>query len=183
MGVLSGSSLIASAVSGLTNSYGILASQNTSGTGLQVSNLSNLSTTVINQLGGTSNSFVSYLTTNFGSMDSNSDGTVSADELTAATTTMQAQGLTKDQITSLCSSMSGTDSYATVLEYFDQIDANNDGRVTDAEIKAFSYKSQRQKLDTQFNGVKSSNMSIYYTDDSAYNETPSSIIDNMYPDV
>jgi hypothetical protein len=89
MGVLSGSSLISSAVSGLTNAYGVLSSQNTDGKGLQVSNLSNLSTTVINQLGGTSNSFVSYLTTNFGNMDSNNDGTVSADELNKATTQMQ----------------------------------------------------------------------------------------------
>jgi hypothetical protein len=79
--------------------------------------------------------------------------------------------------------MSGTNSYSTVLEYFDQIDANNDGRVTDAEIRAFSYKSQRQKLDTELNGVKSSNMSIYYTDDSSYSEKPTSLVDGFYPDV
>lgn len=183
MGVLSGSSLISSAVSGLTNAYGVLASQNTDGTGLKVNNLTNLSTSVINQLGGTNNSFVSYLTSNFGSMDKNNDGVVSAEELQNATTTMQTQGLTKDQITNLCTSMSGTSSYSTVLEYFDQIDANHDGRVTDAEIRAYSYKAQRQKLDTQFNGVKASNMSIYYTDDSDFGETPTSIVDNMYPDV
>lgn len=183
MSVLSGSSLISSAVSGLTNAYGILASQNIDGTGLKVSNLTNLSTTVINQLGGTSNSFVSYLTTNFGNMDKNNDGIISTDELTTATNTLQTQGLTKEQISNLCSSMSGTDSYSKVLEYFDQIDANHDGRVTDAEIKAFSYKSQRQKLDTQLNGVKASNISIYYTDDSDFGETPTSLVDDFYPDL
>lgn len=182
MGVLSGSSLISSAVSGLTNAYGILASQNTDGTGLQVQNLTNLSTTTINQLGGTSNSFVSYLTTNFGSMDKNNDGVISASELSSATQTMQTQGLTKDQISNLCSSMSNSSSYSTVLEYFDKIDANHDGRVTDAEIKAFSYKAQRQKLDTELNGITANKMTLFYGDDSAYTET-SSVLDGMYPDV
>ena len=69
------------------------------------------------------------------------------------------------------------------MENFDKIDKNGDGRVTDAEIKAYSYKAQRQKLDTEFNGVKASNMSIYYTDDSDYGKTPTSIVDSMYPDV
>lgn len=183
MSVLSGSSLISSAVSGLTNTYGILSSQNTDGTGLKTSNLVNLSTTVINQLGGTNNSFVSYLTSNFGSMDKNHDGVVSPDELTQATNNLRTQGLTKEEISNLCSGLSGTDSYSKVLEYFDQIDTNNDGRVTDAEIKAFSYKAQRQKLDTQMNGVKASNMSIYYTDDSSYGETPTSLVDGFYPDL
>ncbi|MCR5261476.1 MAG: hypothetical protein K6C94_06515 [Candidatus Gastranaerophilales bacterium] len=182
MGVLSGSSLISSAVSGLTNAYGILASQNTDGTGLKVNNLTNLSTTVINQLGGNNNSFVSYLTSNFGNMDKNNDGVISSDELSKATTNMQSQGLTKEQITNLCANMSGTNSYSMVLEYFDQIDANNDGKVTDAEIKAYSYKAQRQKLHTELKGVKASNMSVYYTDESSYNEKPTSIVDNMYPD-
>ena len=182
MGVLSGSSLVSSAVSGLTNAYGILASQNTDGTGLTVNNLTNLSTTVVNQLGGNNNSFVSYLTSNFGNIDKNNDGVISSEELSQATTNMQAQGLTKEQITNLCANMSGSSTYSTVLEYFDQIDANHDGKVTDAEIKAYSYKAQRQKLYTELKGVKSSNMSVYYVDDSAYGEKPTSIMDNMYPD-
>lgn len=180
MGTLSGSSLVSSAVSGLTNAYGVLASQNTDGTGLKVSNLTNLSNTVINQLGGTNNSFVSYLTSNFGNIDKNNDGIISSDELSKATTNMQTQGLTKEQITNLCANMSGTSTYSTVLEYFDQIDANHDGKVTDAEIKAYSYKAQRQRLHTELKGIKSSNMSVYYVDDSAYGEKPTSIIDNMY---
>ncbi|MBQ2645171.1 hypothetical protein IJG14_06345 [bacterium] len=180
MSILSGSGLISSAVSGLTNTYGVLASQNTDGTGLKVTNLTNLSTNVINQLGGTNNSFVSYLTGNFGNMDKNNDGVISAQELQEATTNMQMQGLTKEQITNLCSNLSGSKTYATVLENFDQIDANHDGKVTDAEIKAYSYKSQRQRLHTELKGVKSSNMSVYYVDDSAYGEKPTSIVDNMY---
>ena len=183
MSIISGSSLISTAVSGLTNAYGVLSSQNTDGNGLRVSNLTNISATVINQLGGTSNSFVSYLTTNFGDMDKNNDGIISTEELTNSTKEIKMQGLTKDQISNLCSGMSGTDSYSKVLEYFDQIDTNNDGKVTDAEIKAFSYKSQRQKLDTQLNGVKASNYSIYYTDESSYGETPTSLVDGLYPDM
>ena len=183
MSVLSGSSLISTAVSGLTNAYGILSSQNSDGAGLQVSNLTNLSTTVINQLGGTSNSFVSYLTSNFGSMDKNNDGVVSPDELTSATNALQTQGLTKEQISNLCANMSGSTNYSTVLEYFDQIDTNNDGKVTDAEIRAYSYKAQRQKLDTELNGVKASNMSVYYTDDSDYGKTPTSLVNSFYPDL
>ena len=183
MSILSGSSLVSSAVSSLTNAYGILSSQNTDGTGLTVSNLTNLSSSVINQLGGTNNSFVSYLTGNFGNMDKNNDGVISSQELTNVTNTMQSQGLTKEQIVNLCQNMSGTKTYSTVLENFDQIDANHDGRVTDAEIKAYGYKAQRQKLHTELKGVKASNMSVYYTDESAYGEKPTSIVDNMYPDV
>lgn len=182
MGVLSGSSLISSAVSGLSNAYGILASQNNDGTGLQVQNLTNLSANAINQLGGTTNSFVSYLTSNFGNMDKNNDGVISAQELTETAKSMQSQGLTKDQLTNLCSSMSGSNTYSTVVEYFDQIDANHDGRVTDAEIKAYSYRAQRQKLDTELNGVTASKMTLFYADDSAYDK-PSSVMDSMYPDV
>lgn len=183
MGVLSGSSLISSAVSGLTNTYGLLSSQNSDGTGLKVDNLTNLTPTVINQLGGTGNTFLSYLTSNFGSMDKNCDGVISANELTDAANNMKTQGMTKDEISNLCSSMSNSQSYQTVLEYFDQIDTNGDGRVTDAEIRAFSYRSQRQKLDTQMNGVTASKYSLYYVDDGDYGQTPTSVIDAMYPDV
>jgi Ca2+-binding EF-hand superfamily protein len=101
--------------------------------------------------------------------------------LQTATANLQTQGLTKEQITTLCSSMSGTNSYSTVLEYFDQIDTNNDGKVTDAEIKAFQYKAQRQKLDTQMNAVKSSNYSVYYANETE--SEPSSVLDSFYPDV
>ena len=52
MATLSGSGLISSAVSGLTNSYGLLSSQNTDGKGLTVSNLTNISQTVLTQLNG-----------------------------------------------------------------------------------------------------------------------------------
>ena len=115
MSILSGSSLVSSAVSSLTNAYGILSSQNTDGTGLTVSNLTNLSSSVINQLGGTNNSFVSYLTGNFGNMDKNNDGVISSQELTNVTNTMQSQGLTKEQIVNLCQNMSGTKTYSTFL--------------------------------------------------------------------
>lgn len=177
---LSGSGLIANAVSGLTNSYGILASQNKDGKGLTVSNLTNLSQSTLSQLNGNT-SFVSYLTSNFGSMDKNADGIISAEELSKATTTMQTQGLTRDQISNLCTNMANSDTYQTVLEYFDKIDSNHDGRVTDAEIRAFQYTSQRQKLDTQFNSVRSSNMSLYYANENE--SAPTSIVDGFYPDV
>lgn len=178
MGSLSGSGLISTAVSGLNNSFGIL---NTSGSGLSLSNLTNLTTTQVNQLGLNSASFVSYMQSNFGTIDKNGDGTISSSELQTLTTQMQTQGLTKEQITTLCSSMSGTNSYSTVLEYFDQIDTNHDGRVTDAEIKAYQYKAQRQKLDTQMNSVKSSNITLFYGEENE--ATPSSIIDDFYPDI
>jgi len=180
MATLSGSGLISSAVSGLTSSYGLLSSQNTDGTGLKISNLTNISQSVLSQLNGNT-SFVSYLTSNFGSLDKNADGVISADELTNATNTMQTQGLTREEISNLCNGMSGSDTYQTVLEYFDKIDANHDGRVTDAEIRAFQYTSQRQKLDTQFNSVRSSRMSLYYADENE--SAPTSIVDGFYPDV
>lgn len=178
MGSLSGSGLISSAVAGLNNSFGIL---NANGSGLKLSNLTNLTTTQVNQLGLNSASFVSYMQSSFGNIDKNADGTISSKELQQLTTQIQTQGLTKDQITTLCSNMSGTNSYSTVLEYFDQIDTNHDGKVTDAEIKAFQYKAQRQKLDTQMNSVKSSNITLFYGEENE--ATPSSILDDFYPDI
>lgn len=179
MSTLSGQSLITSAVSGLTNTFSAVASYNGK-TSLSLEDLSNPSNELLNKL-GYNNSFLSYLSSNFSNLDSDKDGNITGEDVSKLTQTMQSQGLTYNEIAQLAASGSISSTLSeTVLNYFQKIDKNGDGRVTSAEISAFGFESDRQKMDTEFNGFKSSSMSTFYSDlDST--EKPTSIVDNLYP--
>ena len=181
MTVLNGSSLTTSVIAGLTNAYSILSAQNKDSKGLKLENLTDPSAETLAGLGYNTN-FISYLTNNFASIDKDNDGVINATELSNLTSTMQNQGLTKTEISNLCASSANSTLYQTVLEYFDKIDTNNDGRVTQEEISAFSFKAQRHKMETQYKSFKSNSASLYYSDDNV-EETPSSVTDMLYPDV
>ena len=77
---------------GLSNTYSVLANQYEDGVTLE---------NILDAQGKSSNanivnsSFASYLQNNFGSIDKNGDGKISADEMSTLTNTMSAQGLTK----------------------------------------------------------------------------------------
>ena len=180
MTVLNGSGLTASAVSGLTNAFSIIAARTSTGK-IKLSDLTATDAATLQAL-GYNTTFLSYLTNNFSTMDKNHDGELSANELSTITSTMQNQGLTAAELSSLCADGVNSSLYQTVLDYFDKIDTNNDGRVSQEEISAFSFKSKRQKMDTQFNGFKKSSTSLYYSDENA-DDTPSSLIDDLYPDM
>lgn len=180
MTVMNGSSLTTSVIAGLTNAYSILSAQNKNGKGLKLENLTNPSAETLAGLGYNTN-FLSYLTNNFSTIDKDRDGIISSSELSNLTATMQNQGLTKSEISNLCASGSNSTLYQTVLEYFDKIDTNNDGRVTQEEISAFSFKAQRHKMETQYKSFKSNSASLYYSEDTE--ETPVSVTDVLYPDV
>ena len=138
---LDGSSLFSGINAGLTNSFSLLSSQYADGLTLENLNSALTNTNVTNTAYGST--FASYLTNNFNSVDSNGDGVISADEIQKLMNNMATQGLTREQIISLGASSGMTNSLQqTVLAHFDDIDANHDGKVTNAEINAYGVNSQ-----------------------------------------
>ncbi len=176
---LDGSSLFSGINAGLTNSFALLSSQYEDG--LTLENLTNslTNTNITNTVYGTT--FASYLTNNFNSVDTNSDGTISADEIQRLMSNMATQGLTREQIMSLgASSGMSTSLQETVLAHFDDIDANKDGKVTNQEINAYGVNSEIEKQKIEDRNRIVNNMSLFYGDDSQ--EYEGSMLDYRYLD-
>ncbi len=181
MSLLNGQSLISSAMSGLTSTYSALLSSSSSGKGISLDDLSNLSSTTLLSL-GSNYSFVQYLTNNFSSIDQDGDGEITSNDLSNVMSTMQSQGLTYSEIQSLCASGSGdTTLYSTVLQYFNKIDANGDGRVTSDEITKFSYDCQEYEMEKKYNSFKATSASLYYSD--GVEDDTSSVLDALQPTI
>lgn len=180
MSLTNGQALFANALSGLQNTYSILAKNTTNTGGITIDDLTNPSTTVVQQLGGNM-SFAQFLTSNFSAIDKDGDGTISATDMSNLTNKLSQNGLTYEELCQLCSSgMSGSDMLTNVLTYFSQIDTNKDGRVTNAEIQAFNLKADEERLKTEYGSFRSSSMSVFYGEEGSETE-PSSLIDNLYP--
>lgn len=179
MSILNGQSLLASAMSGLTSTYSTLMSNSSSGTGISLNDLSNLSSTTLLSL-GSNYSFVQYLTNNFASLDKDGDGEITGTDLSNLMSTMQSQGLTYNEIQSLCASGNCDSSLLSkVLTYFNKIDANGDGRVTSEEITKFSMDCQQYEVEKKYKSFKASNTSLYYND--GVEDDTSSVLDSLQP--
>lgn len=179
MSILNGQSLLASAMSGLTSTYSTLMSNSSSGTGISLNDLSNLSSTTLLSL-GSNYSFVQYLTNNFASLDKDGDGEITGNDLSNLMSTMQSKGLTYNEIQSLCASGNCDSSLlSTVLTYFNKIDANGDGRVTSEEITKFSMDCQQYEVEKKYKSFKASNTSLYYND--GVEDDTSSVLDSLQP--
>ncbi len=176
---LDGSSLFSGINAGLTNSFSLLSSQYADGLTLENLNSALTNTNVTNTAYGST--FASYLTNNFNSVDSNGDGVISADEIQKLMNNMATQGLTREQIISLGASSGMTNSLQqTVLAHFDDIDANHDGKVTNAEINAYGVNSQLEKQKIADKNRIVNNMSMFYGDDLT--EYKGSMLDYRYLD-
>lgn len=157
--------------SGLSSTYSLLASQYPNG--LTLENISEArtktsNTNVLNQ------SFASYLQTNFSSIDKNGDGIITSEEMNNLSNTLSTQGLTKEELTQLYASGSSglSDSTMTkILEHFDEMDTNHDGRITSAEISAYDVNCARMEVEDDFNNRKVTDMSVFYGDSSASSDT------------
>ncbi len=181
MSILNGQSLLSSAMSGLTSTYATLLSSSSSGTGISLDDLSNVSSSTLLSL-GSNYTFLQYLTNNFASLDKDGDGEISSTDLTSVMNTMQTQGLTYSEIQSLCASGSvDTSLYSTVLQYFNKIDANGDGRVTSDEITKFSYDCQEYEMEAKYKSYKASRTSLYYND--GVEDDTSSVLDALQPNL
>lgn len=176
MARLDGTSLFTSVSSGFNNTYSILSKSFSNGITLE--NLaSKTANDAMTQNGATSN-FKSYLSTNFNSFDKNHDGKITADELQNFTNQMSMQGMTREQLTQLGATSGMSSSLLdTVTRYFDEIDTNKDGRVSNAEIQAFGVKSDVEKKKQDDLDKRISNMSTFYETSSA---SSGSLLDYKY---
>lgn len=176
---LDGSSLFSGINAGLTNSFSLLSSQYPDGITLDNLNSALTNTNVTNTAYGST--FASYLTNNFNSVDKDRDGVISADEIQKLMNNMATQGLTREQIIALGASSGMTNSLQeTVLSHFDDIDANHDGKVTNAEINAYGVNSQLEKQKIADRNRVVNNMSMFYGDDLT--EYKGSMLDYRYLD-
>lgn len=176
---LDGTSMFTGINSGLTNAFAQLTGQYSDG--VTVENL-NKALTNSNYLtnSGLNANFASYMTNNFSSIDSNSDGKISADEIQNLMSQMATQGLTREQIMSMAgASGMSTSLQETVLNHFDQIDKNKDGKVSNQEIQAYGVESDLEKQKTADRNRIVSNMSMYYDVDDV---SDSSLLDYRYLD-
>ncbi len=176
---LDGSSLFSRINAGLSNSFALLSSQYSDGLTLENLTSSLTNTNITNTTYGST--FASYLTNNFNSVDANSDGTISADEIQRLMSNMATQGLTREQIISLgASSGMSTSLQETVLSHFDDIDTNHDGKVTNQEINAYGVNSDIEKQKIEDRNRIVNNMSMFYGDDLT--EYEGSMLDYRYLD-
>lgn len=177
----SGSSIVTSITSGLSNTYAYLASLYPQD-GVTIKNITaarndNKNYLTLNQ------SFASYLQNNFKSFDKDGDGKISAEEMNKFATTISTAGVSREELSQLA--MNGAypkDMVSKIIENFNEIDTNHDGRITSAEISAYTYSCSKQEIIDKTNYRKAtSDMSMFYGDDSASTDVSSySILSYRY---
>lgn len=172
MAKFNGSALFAGINAGVTNSYSILS--NLYSDGLTQKNLSKAmsnNNVLASQYGTT---FASYLTQNFSSLDKNSDGTLSADEVQNLMSQISSQGLTREQIQTL-GGMSGisAETQATVLNHFNEIDTNHDGYVSNAEIQGYTLQSKLENQKQKDITKMINKTSLFYGNENASDKASS----------
>ena len=82
-----GNALLASALSGLSNTYSILAQNSKNKNGLTIEEITNPSTTVLQQLGNNT-TFAQFLSSNFAAIDKDGDGAISSTDMSNLTNTI-----------------------------------------------------------------------------------------------
>lgn len=176
---LDGTSMFTGINSGLTNAFAQLTNQYSDGVTLE--NLSKaLSNTNFINSSVSNGTFASYLTNNFNAVDSDADGKISAAEIQNLMSQMSAQGLTREQIIALGASSGISSSLQeTVLNHFNEIDKNKDGKVSNQEIQAYGVESDLEKQKIADRNRVVNNMSMYYDIDSNYE---GSLLDYKYLD-
>lgn len=175
MASYSSTGLLVSAMTGLNNTYAALAKGKTDGISLDDLTDTDLLSSGLNY------NFISYLSSNFGTLDKDGDGKITATDINNYTQKLSQQGMTYEEIVQLCSSGYGNSTLMdTVLTYFNEIDKNKDGRVTDSEIKAYSVEADKAQMELEYNSYNPKDASLFYSDDSASYE-PSSLLSYKYP--
>ena len=175
---LDGTSMFTGINAGLTNTFAQLSAQYSDGLTLENLTSSLKDSNLINTSYGAT--FASYMTNNFSNFDSDGDGKISADEIQNIMSQLARQGLTREQIATLGSASGlSTSLQETVLNHFDQIDKNKDGKVSNQEIQAYGIESdlEKRKLDDMNRLVN--NMSMFYDTDANYE---GSLLDYRYLD-
>ena len=180
MGSSLGNSLISSLSSGINNTYAYLASLYPKD-GVTLKNIAAAKSDQTNYL-TLNQSFASYLQNNFSSLDKDGDGKISADEMNKFSQTLSSAGVSKNELTQLAASGAYSQStVAKILENFDEIDTNHDGRVTAGEIAAYSSGCAKQEKIDEYNYRKAtSDMSVFYGSESDSDVSEYSILSYRY---
>ncbi len=168
---MANNNLLSGVYAGLTNTYSYLASQYPNG--LTLEKLTEARTNT-NNLGVLNQTFASYLQNNFSSIDNDGDGVITADEMNNLSNRISSQGLTKAELTQLYASGASGISESTmskILEHFDEMDTNHDGRITSAEISAYDVNCSRMEVEDEFNNRRATDMSVFYGDSSSSSDT------------
>lgn len=162
----SGSSIIANLSANLTNTYSYLASLYPE-EGVTYKNITEARNDNSNYL-TLNQSFASYLQTNFSSFDKDGDGVISANEMTDITNTISSSGVSRTELSQLAASGAySSEQVSKILDNFDEIDSNGDGRVTSEEIAAYTCNCAKQEKLDEENYRKATQMSVFYGDDSS----------------
>ncbi len=168
---MANNNILAGIYAGLTGTYSQLASMYPDG--LTLENINEARTNVKNNV-YVNQPFASYLQTNFSNIDKNGDGKITSDEMNNLTNMMSKQGLTKAELTQLyASGASGLsqDTMNKILEHFDEMDTNHDGRITSAEISAYDLNSSRLEKEDEFNNRRATDMSVFYGSESSSSDS------------
>ena len=175
----SGASIISNISSNLTNTYSYLASLYPQD-GVTYKNITAARNDTSNYL-TLNQSFAAYLQNNFSTLDKDGDGVISAKEMSNLTNTISKSGVSRSELTQLAASGAySTDMVNKILENFDEMDTNHDGRVTSAEISAFSYSCNKQEKLDEENYKKATQTSVFYSDDSSSDVSSYSILSYRY---
>lgn len=178
MANLVGKSLFTSAITGLNTSYLLMLNGADS---LSLEDILNYTKT-----NGTSytsaynQNFRSYLMSNFNLIDTDNDGKISSEDLSAYSSRLQTQGMTYQELAQLCTSNSGTMSTLldTVLSNFNAVDSNHDGRVTQGEIDAYRINEQIKDVKEEYPRIDPTKMSMFIETD--VKETDDSDTDKVF---
>ncbi|MBR1425705.1 EF-hand domain-containing protein [bacterium] len=175
----SGTSIINNIASGLSNTYAYLASLYPQD-GVTFKNISEARNDSTNYL-TLNQSFASYLQNNFKSFDKDGDGKISADEMNKFAGTIARAGVSRDELSQLAASGAySTEMVSKIIENFDDIDTNHDGRITSAEISAYTYSCNKQEKIDEENYRKATGTSIFYSEDSSTDVSEYSILSYRY---
>ncbi|MBP3821126.1 EF-hand domain-containing protein [bacterium] len=180
MGNSTGSSIITSLTSGLTNTHAYLASLYPQD-GVTIQNITKARNDQTNYL-TLNQSFASYLQNNFNTFDKDHDGKISEEEMNKFAQTLSKSGVSKQELTQLASSGAYSSStISKILDNFDEIDTNHDGRVTNAEISAYTCGCSKQEKMDEYNYRKAtSDMSVFYGSETESTPDSYSILSYRY---
>lgn len=177
---LNGQAIFSQAIAGLSNTYSSFSKYYPEG--LTLENLSNPTDELMHSY-NTNASFVQYLTNNFSNIDSDGDGVIDAKDFNNLTNAIQNNGLTYDQIMQLCSLGGSSTLLETVLVNFEEIDKNNDGKITSSEIAAYGAEEDRAKAEKEYGSYRPSNMTLFYYEDGVGmkdDDVKYSVMDSKY---
>lgn len=160
---INANALFMNAVYGFNTTYQQLMGSNSQG--ITLDNLN--STTNVNY---STMPFLNYMKTNFKDLDTDNNSTISPTEIQKLMNDFQMNGLSYAQLMQLSSSGAmgaDTTSLSQVLQNFQKIDRNSDGKISLAEINAYNTSTEIAEKKDKLKEIKKNDISLFYSDDDS----------------